>query len=68
MLRHHDAAAIRLNWPQRLVQPEWVSRTPDLWVNWIHAEVAVRSAIVAIGWLVVTALLIHRYISPYFPD
>jgi hypothetical protein len=56
-----DTAAIRRDWPHRLVQPEWVSRTPDLWVNWIHAEIAVRSVVVGVGWLIVTGLLNHRY-------
>lgn len=57
-----DAAAIRRDWPHRLVQPEWVGVTPDLFGNWTKAETAARSVIVGVVWLVVTGLLIHRYI------
>lgn len=56
-----DAAAIRQDWPYRLVQPEWVSRTPDLFANWTKAETAARSVVVGVGWLVVTGVLICRY-------
>jgi len=56
-----DAAAIRRDWPHRLVQPEWVNRTPDLFENWTNDETSVRSVVVGVGWLTVTGLLIHKY-------
>jgi len=57
-----DAAVIRRDWPYRLVQPEWVNRTPDLFTNWTNDETAARSVVVGVGWLIVTGLLIHTYI------
>ena len=57
-----DAAAIHRNWPHRLVQSEWVSRTPDLFANWTKAETAARSVVVGVAWLIVTGSLTHKYI------
>jgi hypothetical protein len=57
-----DADIIHQYWPHRLVQPEWVSSKPDWFVNWSHAEVAVRSSLVGFGWLVATGGLIYGYI------
>lgn len=56
-----DAAAIRRDWPHRLIQPEWVSRRPDLFANWTNAETAARSVVVGVVWLGMTGLLVHRY-------
>lgn len=57
-----DTAAIRRDWPFRMVQPEWVSRTPDLFANWTYAETAARSIVMCVTWLVTTGLLISSYI------
>ncbi len=45
-----DADIIRQYWPHRLVQPEWVSATPDRLMNWHFAEVCARLAVVAVSW------------------
>ncbi len=43
-----EADTIRQYWPQRLVQPEWVSATPDRLINWHFAEMWTRLAVVAV--------------------
>jgi hypothetical protein len=56
-----DADIIRYYWPHRLIQPEWVRRTPDWLENWSHAEATVRCLIVGAGWLIVSGGLLHGY-------
>ena len=46
-----DAEIIRRYWPQRLVEPEWVSAKPDL-MSWSMTETFVRVSVV--GLLCVT--------------
>ena len=48
-----DANIIRQYWPNRLVQPEWVSTTPDRLINWHVTEAAARLGVVAVSWLFV---------------
>ena len=45
------ADIIRQHWPHRLIQPEWVSTTPDQLMNWHVAETRARLAIVIVLWL-----------------
>jgi len=58
-----DADIIRQYWPHRLVQPEWVSSTPDRLLNWSFAEAVVRSSVVGIFWLITTGTFIYVYMS-----
>jgi 4-hydroxybenzoate polyprenyltransferase len=37
-----DADIVRQYWPNRLVQPEWVSPTPDRLMNWHLTETVAR--------------------------
>lgn len=46
-----DAELIKQRCPIRLVQPEWVSRQPDMLSDWIFAETKARFALVAFLWL-----------------
>lgn len=55
-----DADIVRAIWHFRLVQPEWVS-TPSDYTRWSLAETLARLAVVFLGWLASTALLIRRY-------
>ena len=48
-----DADIVRQYWPDRLVQPEWVSTTPDRLMNWHLAETVARLGVVAALWLAV---------------
>ena len=58
-----NAYIIRNYWPHRLIQPAWVSNTPDLFINWSHAEATARVAVVGIVWLIVTVGLIYMLIK-----
>ncbi len=56
-----DTELIRECWPHRLVQPEWVSSTPDTYMNWSLTEAMVRLGIVAAVWLSTTTGLVIRH-------
>jgi hypothetical protein len=45
------ADIIRQYWPHRLVEPEWVSTTPDRLINWHLRETVARLGVVAVLWL-----------------
>src|SRR5678815_5140956 len=57
-----DAQTIRRYWPHRVVEPEWVSSTPDQLMNWHRAELLARLSIVAVSWLFITAASIYSFI------
>jgi hypothetical protein len=49
-----DADIIRQYWPHRLVQPEWISATPDgldRLMRWHSYETVARLSVVAAFWL-----------------
>ena len=48
--RASDADIIRHYWPHRLVEPEWVSATPDGLLNWHFTETVARLSVVAVLW------------------
>src|SRR6266540_3737156 len=58
-----DASIIRQYWPHRLVQPEWVSATPDRLMNWHFAETVARLSVVGVLWFVITGGAVYRFIK-----
>src|SRR5437773_239275 len=56
-----DAEIIGQYWPHRLVEPEWVSATPDRLMNWSLTEAVVRSSVIGVVWLIITGGAIFRY-------
>jgi hypothetical protein len=55
-----DVELIRQIWHFRLVQPEWVDTSDQLW-RWQQAETFARLAVVFVGWVSSIAALIRRY-------
>ncbi len=51
---------IRAKIPVRLVQPEWVSRQPDLLSNWVSAESKTRFGAIGVLWLASLSLIIRQ--------
>src|SRR6266498_5547064 len=56
-----DADLVRHIWHFRLLQPEWVSTPPD-YLRWTQAETSARLAVVFLGWLVTSTILVRRYL------
>ena len=56
-----DAELIRQRCPIRLVQPEWVSRQPDILFDWIMAETKARLGLVAILWLSSSSIIVWHH-------
>jgi hypothetical protein len=55
---------IRQYWPHRLVEPEWVSTTPDTLtdlINWNFAETKARLAVVAVLWFVIAGVATYGW-------
>ena len=68
-----DADDVRQYWPHRLIQPEWVSATPDRLMNWHFAETLARLSVVAVLWFLTAGGATYRFIrrrniSPNKPD
>ena len=57
-----DADIIRQYWPHRLVEPEWVSATPDRLMNWHMAETGARLSVVAVLWLLISGGAIYGFV------
>jgi hypothetical protein len=57
-----DADIIRQYWPHRLVQPEWVSDTPDRLMKWHFVETVARLAVVALLWFIVVGGFTFRFL------
>src|ERR1051326_8063002 len=55
-----DADLVRHIWHFRLLQPEWVSTPPD-YLRWTQAETLARLAVVLLGWLLSSTILLRRY-------
>ena len=58
-----EADIIRQSWPHRIVEPEWVSATPDRIQNWHFTETTVRVSIVGLLWIIVTSGAIYSDIK-----
>ena len=61
-----DADIIRQYWPHRLVEPEWISASPDKFdrlVKWHTAEVGARLSVVGLLWFIVTCGCVYRSFS-----
>ncbi|HOW67739.1 MAG TPA: hypothetical protein P5186_27460 [Candidatus Paceibacterota bacterium] len=56
-----DADVIRQYWPHRLVEPEWVSATPDRFMKWHMAEAIARLSVVGVVWLIISGGAILRF-------
>lgn len=50
-----EAEIIRSYWPNRLVQPEWVSASPDRIMNWHFVETITRLVAVSVVWCLALA-------------
>src|SRR5688500_15638052 len=50
---------IRDRAPIRLVQPEWVSNTPDKIMNWVVAETCARLGLILTLWVVSLILIVR---------
>ena len=55
------AAVIRSRAPIRLVQPEWVSSTPDTLSNWLVAEIYARVSLVSCLWLLAVIFILRHH-------
>jgi hypothetical protein len=49
--------------PIRLIQPGWVSSTPDTLSNWLAAETSARLALVLCLWLITVILILRHHAS-----
>ena len=56
-----DADLVRHIWHLRLVQPEWVSTSPD-YLAWTWAETLTRLIVIFCGWLTTATFLARRYL------
>ena len=56
------ADLIRERAPIRLIQPEWVSSTPDTLSNWLAAETYARFALVLCLWLLSVILILRHHL------
>jgi hypothetical protein len=60
-----DADIIRQYWPHRLVEPEWISATPDgldRLMKWHMTETAARLSVVGVLWFIITGGAVYRFI------
>jgi hypothetical protein len=53
-----EADIIRRYWPQRLIEPEWVSARPDL-MSWTITETFVRLSVIGLVWCVIVARAVY---------
>ena len=56
-----DADLVRHIWHFRLIQPEWLSSSPD-YLRWCEAETLARLAVVLLSWLASTTFITRRYL------
>jgi len=60
-----DADIIRQYWPHRLVEPEWITTSPDghdRLMKWHFAETVVRLSVVAVLWFIIIGSVVFRFI------
>jgi hypothetical protein len=60
-----DVGIIRQYWPHRLVEPEWISATPDKLdrlMKWHIYETAARLSVVGLLWSIITGRAVYRFV------
>jgi hypothetical protein len=59
-----DADIIRQYWPHRLIEPEWISATPDTLdrlIKWHNYETIARPFVVIVLWLFIAGGVAYRF-------
>ena len=60
-----DADVIRQYWPHRLVEPEWISATPNRLaklMKWHISETAARLSVVGMLWFIIAGGAVCRFV------
>jgi len=60
-----DADIIRQYWPHRLVEPEWISATPDRLdrlMKWHIYETVARLSVVGVLWFIIAGGSVYRFV------
>ncbi|NOS69671.1 MAG: hypothetical protein HOP33_07055 [Verrucomicrobia bacterium] len=60
-----EADIIRQYWPHRLVEPEWISATPDRFdrlMKWHIYETLARLSVVGVLWFIIAGGAVYRFV------